>query len=416
MSCTGNCLSCGKCTNYEILNIFEEQSDIEPRSGFGIAVDIGTTSVVLALVNLINGEIVARHSFMNPQRVYGPDVISRIDAANKGKLVELRGLIVDAVSNGIGVLLEHGKDEGEKLVEIVIAGNTVMIHILLGASCEELGKFPFKPSLKLNESYSLFNSQVKIIPWLAVFVGGDVLAGLLSVLSRGDKMFLLIDLGTNGELALYIKGKLIVTATAAGSAFECSGHIGGASAVLDGLAEMVRTGVVDETGLMIPQTTPPFGHPSKEGNVFTQNEKQGDGSPALCTSKAGEPSPCFFLSQKGIRGLQLAKSAVRSGLEILLDSEGLKYADLDAVYLAGGIGQAMNVDSAITVGLLPSELKEKVMAIGNASLGGAVRLLLSPDKASVDMNKLLLDYTEINLAENYKFNGLFMKHLAFPQN
>jgi len=383
MDCTGNCLSCGRCGGFEILTTFAGELEIVPRSGFGIAVDIGTTSVVLALVSLVSGEIVARHSFMNPQRVYGPDVISRIDAANKGKLVELRGLIGDAVSNGIEVLLEHGKDEGEKLVEIVIAGNTIMTHLLLGGSCEELGKFPFKSSLKLNENYSLFNSRVKIIPWLAAFVGGDILAGLLSVLPHGNKRFILIDLGTNGELALYNEGKLAVTATAAGPAFEGSEHIGGASAVLDELAEMVRSGVVDETGFR-------------------------------CETKQGEPSPCFVshLSQKEIRNLQLAKSAVRSGLEILLDSERLKYADLDAVYLAGGIGQVMNADSAITVGLLPSELKEKVAPVGNASLGGAARLLLSPNKTTADMKKLLLDYTEINLAEHPKFNDTFMKHLT----
>ena len=384
MNCTGECLKCGKCSGFEILNTFVGQSEVKPRPGFGIAIDIGTTSVVLALLNLSSGEIIARHSFMNPQRLYGPDVISRIDAANKGKLSELRDLIIDAISTGIETLLTNKQIEVEKPAEIVIAGNTVMTHLLLGLSCETLGKFPFKSDFQLEEKYELFEYPVRLTPWLAAFVGGDILAGLLSVLPRKDKRFLLIDLGTNGELALYNEGRLTVTATAAGPAFEGSGYNNeaslrmGASAVIGNLAELVRTGVIDETGLL------------------SENVDKGT----------------VFLSQKEIRDLQLAKSAVRSGLEILLDSADLIYNDLDTVYLAGGIGQAINIDSAITIGLLPKEIKEKVIPIGNASLGGAVRLLLAPDKTSVDMNKLLANFTEINLAEHPKFNDLFMKHLA----
>ncbi|MDR2712993.1 MAG: ASKHA domain-containing protein, partial [Clostridiales bacterium] len=268
-----------------------------------------------------------------------------------------------------------------EIKEIVIAANTVMTHLLLGLPCEGLGKYPFTPTRPLEERRMLFGCPARIMPWLAGFIGGDILAGLLSVLPRGESCFLLIDLGTNGKIALYDKGALTVTATAAGPAFEGSGHRGGASAVLNDLAELLRSGLVDETGLLL----------KPENGIF-------------------------LLSQKEIRDIQLAKSAVRSGLEILLHTAKLEYADLERVYLAGGIGQAMKVDDAVTIGLLPEALKEKVIAVGNASLGGAARLLLSPDSADRDIKALLSSHSEINLAGHPLFNDLFMEHLAFSRS
>jgi len=382
--CIGNCLLCGKCGQFPILEDFAADGQaLEPRDGYGVAVDIGTTSVVLALFDLKTGVCAARHSFMNPQRVYGPDVISRIDAANKGALADLQNKIRSGVALGVQTLL-NAHDDALPLVEVVVAGNTVMTHLLLGLSCESLGVFPFKPVHCLAERYdfqrvfgaSAYNCPVYIVPWFAGFVGGDITAGLLSVLPGATERFLLIDLGTNGEMALYDRGELTVTATAAGPAFEGSAHGGGASGVLDDLARLVREEAVDETGLL------------------------AENAPALFT-------------QKEIRDLQLAKSAVRSGLEILLESAGLDYETLDAVYLAGGIGQTLNVDSAVTVGLLPTALKAKVRAVGNASLGGAARLLLSPKRAAMDMKTLFAAVSEINLADHPRFNELFMENMFF---
>ncbi|MCL2004495.1 MAG: ASKHA domain-containing protein [Oscillospiraceae bacterium] len=368
--CIGNCLLCGKCKGFAILDSFCAAREIEPREGTGIAIDVGTTTVVLALLDLSAGEVLARHSFMNPQRAYGPDVISRIDAANNGALDDLRRMIAESIAAGIDALLAScGLTHAG---EIVLAGNTVMTHLLLGLPCQSLGVVPFKPVCRLEERYNLFGSSVTLLPWLAGFVGGDILAGLLYVPRKSR--FLLIDLGTNGEMALYDNGKLTVTATAAGPAFEGGSQLGGASGVISALARLVRTGAIDETGLL-------------EGeSVFTQKE---------------------------IRSLQLAKSAVRSGLEILLDSAGLETASLDAVYLAGGIGQALNAEDAADIGLLPPKLTGRVSAVGNASLGGAARLLLSPARARQDMDALLSAVTEINLAEHPRFNDLFMESMMF---
>ena len=410
MNCTRECLKCGYCGSLEILDTFAWKSDFEPRSGFGIVIDIGTTNVVVALHNLKSGGVIALFSCANPQREYGADVISRIEAANKGYLTTLQNLITEAISIGIDTTLNHGlylekiylenvsKDKealtshakiDKNTTEIVIAGNTTMIHLLLGASCESLGQFPFKPAFKIDTKYELFGQPTQIIPWFSAFVGGDILAGLVSVLPRGKKRFLLIDLGTNGEIVLYNNGSLIVTATAAGPAFEGSGSGYSASMILDNLAKLICDGVIDATGLI------------------TDNF-----DPSMSNDSVTKTSPLTF-TQKEVRDLQLAKSAVRSGLEILLNKSGLNYNDLDSVFLAGGIGQAMNVDSAITVGLLPIEIKEKVVPVGNVSLAGAVRFLLSPNKAKNDMETLLANFTEVNLAECEFFNELFMKYLSF---
>ena len=406
--CIANCLACGKCAlkNILILDDFTADSGdfsaVEPRHGYGIAVDIGTTTVVIALVDLMSAKIVARHSFLNPQRIYGADVISRIHSANEGHLAGIQKLITESVSSGIKTLMQ--KCSVKNIDDIVIAGNTAMIHLLLGQSCKELGVYPFKTNLSLKEKYfyseifsdtqsdNLSKRTVKIIPWFAAFVGGDITAGLLYIMQRmnlqqeNKKSFLLIDLGTNGEIALFNNGKLTVTSCAAGPAFENSekGNVTGASGVIHELAQLIRDGALDETGLL-------------------KND---------ITSSAGCGTPGYF-SQKDIRNLQLAKSAVRTGVEILLDTACMTYNDIDIVCLAGGIGQAVDVKDAAAIGLVPLELAGKTKAAGNSSLGGAVSALLSPVKAANDIQAMLSNFTEINLAQHPRFNDVFAENMLF---
>jgi uncharacterized 2Fe-2S/4Fe-4S cluster protein (DUF4445 family) len=370
--CAGNCITCGKCAALPILGSYAETHSFEPREGFAVAIDAGTTTVVMALLDLMTGRMTARHSFLNPQRVFGPDVISRISASNDEGAEELRRLICGGIEDGMEALLKAGglREAGD----IVIAGNTAMIYMLLGMPCVSLGVSPFKPAYGLEERYELFGAAALIVPWFAAFVGGDVTAGLLHVLPEGKRRFMLIDLGTNGEMALYDRGKLTVCSAAAGPAFERGS--GGASGTIRDLACLVRSGLVDETGLL--------------------------------SGSAESP-----LSQEEIRELQLAKSAVRSGIEILLINSGLTTGDLDAVYLAGGIGQAVDVSDAAVIGLLPPEAAGKTRAMGNASLGGAARLLLDPVPAKKDMKALLSRAEEINLASHPRFNELFVEFMGF---
>jgi len=381
--CLGNCLACGKCVNLPVLEAFHAGNQIrESREGCGVAIDIGTTTVVMALVDLAAGVLLSRHSFLNPQRVYGPDVISRIHAANEGKLQDMRDKIIRGSLDGLNLLLRSKDIPPKALREVVVAGNTTMMHLLLGYSCSEIGVSPFKITACLKPSYtfqdvfsgSTIGCPVTVLPWFAAFVGGDIMAGLLNALTMGNRFFLLIDLGTNGEMALYQNGSLIVTSTAAGPAFESAAHGGGASQVVSELASLVRTGVLDETGLLNGET------------VFTQ---------------------------KQIRDLQLAKSAVRSGIEILMHLAGAPGGMPDAVYLAGGIGQAMKVEDAVQIGLIPRRMAVRAHPVGNASLGGAVRALLAPKQTASDRDALLNHVTEINLAEQKMFNDAFMTYMFF---
>ena len=389
--CLGNCILCGKCANTPILEFFEEPKLLQSTfDGFGIAIDIGTTTVVLALLDFSSSQVIARHSFLNPQRAFGPDVISRIDASNNGSLEELRDAIRESIASNIKILLSKKGIGLSGVVNAAVSANTTMTALLLGFSCESLGVAPFVPNFELAEGYHFsdvfgdmgIDCPLHILPWMAAFVGGDITSGLLFVLGENKQCFMLVDLGTNGEMLLYNKGKITVAATAAGPAFEQpvadkskdGAGFAGASDVIAALADLVRQGIVNETGA------------SKNEDIFTKRQ---------------------------IRDLQLAKSAIRSGLEILIEHNNLSYEDIEKVYLAGGIGQNIDVDAAVTIGLIPGVLRDKAAAVGNASLGGAVSFLCAPKESKARVKTLLTSSTELNLATHPRFNDCFMKYMFF---
>ena len=387
--CIYDCRVCGRCAMLElpILDTFDDitadcQRSAVKRRGYGIAIDLGTTNIALALIDLSNGAVCARHTLSNPQRRYGVDVISRIEAANNGALEEMRDAVTSAFSNAASALAVKSGIEPGAVSEVIIAGNTVMIHLLLELDCKPLGVIPFASPFTLKHTYSFgeivkgssLNCNTCIVPWLSGFVGGDITAALVYVWRKNLRRFMLIDLGTNGELALYNDGELYITATAAGPAFE-GGTGGSASEILSELARALREDIIDETGKLTDESD-------------------------------------TFLDQKDIRALQLAKSAVRTGIELLLEQAGISYNDLDALFLAGGIGQAINIPDAAETGLIPTELTGKTTAVGNASLGGAAVSLLSEDPAA-RFGQLKEIAVEINLSAHPRFNEVFTDYMYF---
>jgi len=372
----GVCNACGRCGKYQAVKALDEYlpacERFEPRSGLGLAVDLGTTTVAMEWIDLATGKSVAKAGFENPQRAYGADVISRIGAANQGHADDLGRLVCDAIA------AHASRISPDEITDCVISGNTTMMYLLLGYAPACLGVFPFDTKTKLKNAYTwqeIFGGPLEcpvfILPWISAFVGGDVVSGLLHAPKpKTASSFLLVDLGTNGEIALCHGGAYSCTATAAGPAFEGlkAGLCG--SEVLDAIATLRRENTIDETGLLLGKS------------LFTQQE---------------------------IREIQLAKAAVRAGIEILLNAAGRPA--LDKTYLCGGFGQALNPDSAIEIGLFPKAMRGKIIALGNASLAGAARLLRNP--AAREEIGAICAAEHLNLSTHPDFFQYFMDYMGF---
>lgn len=412
----------------------------EKREDYAIGIDIGTTTLALSLVGLSSRQVCRTYTAINKQRAYGADVISRILASNSGRRDELKDSIRRDLLQGIQRLTEKEEVSKSRIKKIAIAGNTTMGHLLMGYSCETLGSYPFTPvnistiELPFLEVFGTdefgadefgadkLDAPVVLLPGISAFVGGDIVAGLLACdFDKAEKPCLFLDLGTNGEMAAGNKDRLLVSSAAAGPALEggnisCgTGSIPGAicnleiasgeiklrtiagkapvgicgTGVLELVSELIKAGLVDETGLLTEEYF--------EKGYEIAKDAQGT---------------AITLTQKDIREVQLAKSAIRAGIEILLLEYGIGYEDIDTVYLAGGFGYKLNIGKAVHIGLLPEELSGKIRAVGNSALGGAVRYL-TDSRASQKIEDIIKVSGEIHLANNESFPELYLKHMNF---
>lgn len=354
----------------------------------GIAVDIGTTNIKMVRVDLATGESQKEYQVKNSQQRFGGDVLSRIQHACCGKLEELSLLVRQDILAGMQQL---GAKEKEP---VAISCNTTMMALLCKDSVEGMQDFPFSPK-------RLFvppQAGVCIAPAAGAFLGGDVVAGL-SVLPKQPEDFLFIDLGTNGEMVLCTKGQLLAVSAAAGPAFEYMADASG-SLLLEALQNAYRSGAVDETGLL---AEPWF----EAGYPFWQEKNPAE------SMHRKEP---FLLSQQKIRDLQLAKAAIRTGVDYLLETYEKRTgtpAVPEAVYLAGGMG-VVSEEACLCIGMLPEYFRGKCRFLGNTALKGAVKLLLCPD--SLEKMKQLAGRMEVhNLAAWDKFNEHFIENINFPE-
>lgn len=402
-------------------SLFDSTSD-----GYAIAIDIGTTTLAMALAAMPEGNILGTYTAINTQMVYGADVISRIKASTEGKLHTLSHMVRMEIQKGIYAILKEQPIGLDSIREIIVSGNTTMIHLFMGYSCEGLGTYPFKPvNLELINTFTddIFGMNYKIpitiLPGISVFVGGDITAGLLACgIDLEDKPCLFIDLGTNGEMIIGNKERILVTSTAAGPAFEggnisCGvGSIPGAicnvsiegerlsydtidqkpevgicgTGVLELVSELLKEGIIDTTGLLI--------------DPYFNN---------------GFPVADMRFTQGDIRQFQLAKAAIRAGVEILLKSYGISYEQLDKIYIAGGFGYYLDIDKAIRIGLLPKTVmvnKTKIKAVGNTSLSGAISAMGDP-LVSSRMSHIISTSKEIHLSNVEEFNDLFIRYISF---
>lgn len=376
---------------------------------YGIAVDMGTTTIALALVELHSGKILSTHGYLNPGAAYGADVLSRIEASNHGRRLELQQGLLSSLYCGIRDLLKSSFIEIQR---ISIAANTAMCHLLLGLSCETLGRAPFRPvtlsyppvsgsdffadvrdsehSLPPSGSrnpgelplFSLLrDATITILPGLSTFIGGDITSGLYTISMPEDgSYFLFIDLGTNGEMILGNQEFLLGTSVAAGPAFEGSRVPG--SEVLSALCEMQKKKALDETGLL-------------RGAYFYGGYRYKD----------------YHFSQEDIRSIQLAKASVRAGIETLIHSAKIKASQISTVYLCGGFGTHTDTGQAIAIGMFPEEFRGKVSSLGNTSLGGAVRYLTTPSDSFFD--ELRQRTRIVDLASSEIYQEAYVRWMGF---
>ena len=385
--------------------------DISPcGTGLGAAVDIGTTTVVVYLYDLTTGKLLAVDSGRNSQRAFGADVISRIQySQTEGGLQRLRDAIRNQLSKSLDIAcLKAGRSRGEVTL-ISIAGNTVMEHLLDGLSPAGIGVAPFTPESLFGDfraGEACFaglepTAQVYLCPALAGYVGGDITAGLLSSGAwQMEKTCLFLDIGTNGEMGLGNRDGYLCCATAAGPAFEgaeieCGmggapgaisqvryengeisySVIGGGEAqgicgsgLIDALSVMLRCGAVEENGRM----TPPEEAPEAIRSRLRRGEDNG--MRFYFTDQV-------YVSAADVRQLQLAKSAIRAGVETLLQTRGETLDQVDQVLIAGGFGAYMDVKSACSIGLLPPAFLNRTRHVGNSAGAGAALALAEPQRS-----------------------------------
>lgn len=419
------------------------------RSRYGIGIDIGTTTIVCYLVDLATGERPAFRAEINEQRAFGADVISRIAATieQASALAELRGRIVTQLGGMIRLLASgSGVDIGD-ILSIAIAGNTTMMHLLAGVPPAAMAAAPFIPAFTRSRVCTPMElglalgpaSRIFLLPSVSAYVGADIVAGILATgMAARNKFELLLDIGTNGEIALGGSGGIFCCATAAGPAFEGAGiekGMGGVEGAIDSVwldgdtlacttiggtpaRGICGSGIIDAIAVFLD-----CGLLEDSGRIIDADEAASL-PPAIAALRADTPKgpivhldrACdIYLTQSDIREVQLAKAAIAAGMDVLVRRAGRNLEQVDTVYLAGGFGSFLDERSAVRIGLIPRELADRIIVSGNTSGAGAVATCLSVGSlASCDSITGLCTYVE--LSSSADFNDAYIERMMFPEN
>lgn len=408
----------------EKINITEgraREAKRQTRKTF-LAVDIGTTTIAAALAEKETGAVLATAGCGNSQRIFGQDVLSRIKASVAGTGEKLKALIRQDILN---LLEEIQKKQKDIVIEhIYIAGNTTMEHLYMGDSCEGLGKAPFTPVSLAERKDSLSNIPVTLLPGISAFVGADIAAGMLACgMDEEERPSLLLDLGTNGEMVLALEDKMIATSAPAGPALE-GGNISCGVASVTGAISKVRVigertiigtiGNAPATGIcgtgVLELVAGLYENHIIDASGQMKEKYREEGFP-LARMKDGKQ---ITFTQQDIREVQLAKAAIHSGIELLLEHAGISMGEIKKVYLAGGFGVYLDVHIAAGIGLLPSELEKCTKAVGNTSLQGCIAYGSSEENRS-RTEEMIKKCESINLAEQADFEERYVANMNFPE-
>lgn len=387
-----------------------------PMEGqYGLAVDIGTTTMAVKLCRLSDGAVLASAACGNPQRDIAADVIGRMEAAMAGSLDTLQAMVLQAIEKLLREACEQA-GIGENQVDVlVITGNTTMLYLLTGKDPACLSRSPFLADCLFGYETALLGRKALLPPCMDAFVGADITCAVLaSCMAETQGPALLCDIGTNGEIALWKEGTLYVTSTAAGPAFEGAGISCGCGSVrgaidrvwLEGDSLCVHTigdapavglcgsGLIDAVAALLIRED------VSETGAMDEKEVAINGN--------------VILTQKDIRAVQLAKAAIAAGIQTILETTGTRETDIADFYICGGFGTHLNLDSAVTIGLIPETLARKAKVLGNGALSGAVKLML--DRGCHSRAETLASAAkQMNLGGNPQFNENYIDQMLFPE-
>ncbi len=442
---------------FEIAIPYAHQPLFKPESGgrdTAFAVDVGTTTVVVLLVDLVTGEVLSRAGAFNEQIRFGDNVVTRIDAARKSEnLAALqRAIVMETIQPLLLRACERAGRTVERIAGGAVAGNTTMLHLLVGEDPTPLGVAPFTPrfikgrqvragGVKLAADGLAPETPIQLLPGIAAYIGADITAGVFaSGMAFDQKPSLLVDIGTNGEIVLQRSGKLIACATAAGPAFEGCGLRCGTRAREGAVSDLqlrldpfrLETGTIGNIPLARANglcgsayvdflaTARSSGLLNAAGrfelaaweSIPVQDRLTDDGKRALRLTEANGDG-ALRISEVDVALLLQAKAAIGAGIEILLETAGIRAADLHRVYLAGGFGMHLNVAHAIAIGLLPGFREEQVRVVGNTALAGALLALVDRTTlAEMENLRQQVKVIELNLSD--RFEDRYIEHLILP--
>ena len=445
---------------FKVTAVFVDQELIDIEAGdttelrYGIAYDLGTTTVVATLLDLNTGTPVAVKSMLNKQQPFGADVISRISATmmDTTALDRLRGFAQQTLAELSAEVCEEAGVDPRNVYEVALAVNATMTQLALGIDPEPLGVAPFImvsasfPDVQASELGINVHPRAKavIMPSLGAYVGGDIVAGALaSGMDRDKRLRLFIDVGTNCEIILGDGDKILATAAPAGPAFEAAsikcgvraasgaietikvvdgdleiGTIENTKAIgicgsglVDACASLVQLGLLDNSGRFVTPEQAAIAAPKVAHRLV---EREGERVFVLTWGGTeGDLNDCVFLTQRDVRELQFAKAAIATGWALLLEEFGVAESEIQQVLLAGSFGSYLSPASAVKIGLVPKLPVMRIVSAGNVAGEGAKMVLLSAQERNGAM-ALLDEIDYIELSDRADFNDKFVERLSFP--
>lgn len=395
--------------------------ELTPQEGPGdtLLIDLGTTTIALALIRQEDGLLRQTTTFANPQSRFGADVIARIHAATSGAGHKLQQCVRDALRNEVSLLCRRNHQQLSELRHCYIGGNTTMIHLLMGFDCTSLGHSPFTIRESSPKPFEYNSCLVHIAPWISAFVGGDITAGLSACqMFKPHQTTLFVDLGTNGEMVLVHDGVFYTAAASAGPAFEggglscgCPGIPGAIRSVslrrlhpvLDTIDNKLPTGLCGSGAISLCGELIRHDYITKESILTDRFPEDG-----IFLSYDPQGNALRFTADD-LRNVQLATAAIAAGIDTLLKEAGLDFSEVGQLYLGGGFGYHISLSDCDTLGLFSCIPSSRIETLGNTCLRGLYQWALAEDAVRVPEN-----CHSINLAEHSYFKQQFVQHMCFP--